>query len=353
MKRGLNQDASEEDGNCSKRLATDNGVTRAEDAAQPKRAVGNVDNLSAKLQAVELQALKYEHKAALLEQKNETLYAQLEKVILQNRVLRAGLGARFLQTEPAPQVRKVTMDGSPSKSEGLAAKRFPWLTTKSFLLPQKVMERICKCICDDELFRLRGISLLFYTAYYEQVVKCTKFPNANAFEFQYQGAPFNALRALRLARHGRRFCNVEYMDANGEKMPSELIMAISKHSFPSLSVLSLEFREGSLSCLPGNPNLIAMRVSVILENDSDAVNETKFPNLRQLRALNKPEDAAVLIRPHPQIEYMELYCSVEWRGMQVGKRNFPKLKFLESEHPIPGMTRARLRKEKVELVGSS
>jgi len=353
MKRGLNQDALKEDGYRSKRLATDSGGTRGGDSAQPKRAVESVDDLPAKLKAVELQALKFEHKAALLEQKNETLYAQLEKVILQNRVLRAGLGARFLQDEPAPKVRKVTVDVSPSKSDGHAAKRFPWLTTKSFLLPQTVMERICKCMCDDDLFRFRGISLLFYTAYYEQVVKCTKFPNANAFEFQYKGAPFNALRALRLARHGRRFCYVEFMDASRKEMPSELIMAISKYSFPSLSVLSLEFREGSLRCLPGNSNLVAMRVSVILESDSDFITQTKFPNLRQLRALNKPEDAAVLIRPHPKIEYMELYCSVEWRGMQVGKNNFPMLKFLESEHTIPGMTRARLRKEKVELVGSS
>jgi len=352
MKRGLEQGAVDVDGYPSKRPATD-GITMGGTSARPKCAVGSVEELHEKLRIAKLQALKFGHEADLLKQKNQTMYAQLEKVILQNRVLRAGLGARFLQPESTPKLRKVNLEESLSKSEGLASKRFPWLTTQSWVLPETVMKRICKCMCDDDLFRYRGLSLLFYTAYYEQAVQSTKFPNADAFEFQYKGAPFNALRAVRLARHGRRFSNVEFMDVNRKEMPSEYIMAICKHSFPSLSVLSLEFREGSLSGLPGNPNLTAMRVSVILESDSEFVNETKFPNLRQLRALNKPTDAAVLIRPHPMIMYMELYCSVEWRGMQVGKKNFPKLKFLESEHVIPAMTKIRLKKEGVELVGTS
>jgi len=352
MKRGLDQEAVNIDGYPSKRSATE-GIAVGGTSDRPKYAVGSVEDLHEKLRIAKLQNLKFGHEAALLKQKNQTLYAQLEKVILQNRVMRAGLGARFLQPESTPKLRKGTLKELSLKSEGLAAKRFPWLTTKSYVVPETVMKRICKCMCDEDLFRNRGLSLLFYTAYYEQAVQSTKFPNADAFEFQYKGAPFNALRALRLARHGRRFSNVEFMDVNRKEMPSEYIMAISKQSFPSLSVLSLEFREGSLKCLPGNQKLIAMRVSVILESDSEIVNETMFPNLRQLRALNKPTDAAVLIRPHPMITYMELYCGVEWRGMQVGKKNFPNLKFLESEHVIPPMTKLRLKKEGVELVGTS
>jgi len=336
----------------SKRLATDRVIWEG-NSSQSKCTVESVDDLQEKLKEVRLQALKFEHKAALLGQKNETLYAQLEKVMLQNRILRAGLGARFLQPETIPKGRNGTFDGLPSKFDGLAAKHFPWLSPKSYVLPHTVMKGICKFTCDNDLFRFRGVSVLFYAAYYEQIVLCTKFPKINAFEFQYKGADFNALRALQLARHGRRFPHVEYMDVNREELSSELIMAICKVSFPSLSVLSLEFRQGSLSWLPGNPNLVAMRVSVILENESELVNPTKFPNLRQLRALNKPDEAGVLIPPHPAIEFMELYCSVEWRGMQVGKKNFPKLKFLESEHVIPMVTKVRLKKDGVELMGSS
>jgi len=353
MKRVLKQEPAQANGYPSKRLAIDNGVFRVGNSFQSKCTVESYDDLHEKLKEVRLQALKFEHKAALLGQKNETLYAQLEKVILQNRVLRAGLGARFLQPETIPKGRKAIFEGFPSKFDGLGAKNFPWLSPKSYIHPHTVMKRICQFTCDDDLFRFRGVSLLFYAAYYEQIVLCTKFPKVNAFEFQYKGADFNALRALQLARHGRRFPNVEYMDVNREELSSELIMAICKLSFPSLSVLSLEFRQGSLSWLPGNTNLVAMRVSVILESDSEFVNQTKFPNLRQLRALNKPDDAAVLIPPHSAIEFMELYCSVEWRGMQVGKKNFPKLKFLESEHVIPMVTKVRLKKDGVELMGSS
>lgn len=351
MKRRLNQEALKTGGYPSKLIATDKA--REGDGDKPKFIPHRVDDLREKLKVVQLRGLKFEQKAAFWEQKNETLYARLETLRLQNRVLRAGLGARFLPTKKKPNVRKMSSQDYPSKYDGLASECFPWLLTKSYMLPKTVMKRICMCMCDDDLFRLRSVSLLFYTAYYEQVVQCMKFPNANAFEFQYKGAAFNALRALRLARRGRRFSNVEYMDVNREEMPAGLIMAICKLSFPSLSVLSLEFRYGSLRCLPGNPNLIAMRISIVQEEDSEFVNETKFPNLRQLRALNKPEDAAVLISPHPAIAFMELYCSVEWRGMQVGKKNFPKLKFLESEHAIPMRTKTRLSKDRVELVGSS
>jgi len=346
MKRGLEQEAVNGEGYPCKRLPKDN-----RGAVSP--AIPGYNDLLKELKIVQLRGLKFEQKAALWEQKNETLYAKLETLKLQNRVLRAGLGPRFLSTESPPKVSEATLGPAASSSDGIATERFPWLVAKSYLLPQTVMQRICTCFCDDDLFRFRGISALFYTAYYNQNVRCAKFPNANAYEFHYKGAPFNALRALRLATRERRFPNVEFMDVNREEMPAELIMAISKVSFPSLSVLSLEFRLGSLRCLPGNSNLVALRVSIILEEDSDFVDHTKFPNLRQLRALNKPEDAAVLIRPHPQIEYMELYCTVEWRGMQLGKRNFPKLKFVESEHPIPRMTRGRLSNERVELVGSS
>jgi len=350
MKRGREQEALETGGYPSKLRATDK--VKEGDRDKPKY-IGQKADLREKLKVVQLKGLAAEHKAAYWEQKNETMFAQLETLMLQNRVLRAGLGARFLQSEKTPSVKKMSLLDYPSTSDGLASKRFPWLVTKSYMLPQTVMKRICKCMCDDDLFRLRCVSLLFYTAYYEQIVQCMKFPNANAYEFQYKGASFNALRALRLARRGRRFSNVEFMDVNREEMPNGIIMAICKFSFPSLSVLSLEFRFGSLRCLPGNPNLNAMRISIVQEEDSEFVNEIKFPNLRQLRALNKPEDAAVLISPHPAIEFMELYCTVEWRGMQVGKKNFPKLKFLESEHPIPMRTKTRLSKDGVELVGSS
>jgi len=246
----------------------------------------------------------------------------------------------------------VAKEKTASKTQGLAAKKCPWLSFKGYSLPTAAMTRICKCLCDDDLFRFRGVSLLFYTAYYEQAAKCTKFPDADAFEFQYKGAAFNGLRAVRLARHGRRFPKLEYLDVNRGEISAELVMAITKFNFPSLCVLSLEFRLGSIKCLPGNPNLLAIRVSVITETDSQIVNPVKFPKLRQLRPLNKPEDVPVNIPPHPEIEYMELYCSVNWNGMQIGKAKFPKLKFLEAEYTIPMMTKARLNTEGVEVTES-
>jgi len=343
MKRGLKDQAF----NAAKRVAVNGGG----DVAQPKRAVEDIDDLYQKLSAAELRVLKFKHKAALAEQKSETLHAQLDKVMLENRILRSGLGATFLLPETVLKVRGVAWEESPT--QGLAAKHFPWLTAKSYTLPPTVMERICKCLCDDDLFRFRGVSLLFYSAYYEQTVKCAKFPDADAFEFQYKGVSFNALRALRLARRGRRFPKVEYLDVNRGEMSPELIMALCKYNFPSLSVLSLEFRLGSLRCLPGNPNLLALRVSITEEKDSELVNKVKFPKLRQLRALNKSDDKPVKIPSHSEIEVMELYCSVDWKGMEISKATFPKLKFLESEYPVPIMVKARLATEGVEVVSSS
>jgi len=347
MKRGLSQASTFP----SKRMATTYDIHKG-DIPLPKCSSEDAD-LYNKIKVIKLRAIKFERKAALAEQKNKTLQAQLEKIILQNKVLRAGLGARFLLPETSTKVKRTEREDSPCTSQGEASKRFPWLAPKSFILPHTVMERITKCLSDDDLFRFREVSILFYTAYYEQAVTCTKFPTADAFEFQYKGATFNALRALRLALHGRRYPNVEYLDAHQENMSSELIMTISQYNFPSLCVLSLEFRSGSLKGLPGNPKLIALRVSVTQENDGDYLNEVKFPKLRQLRALNKSDDPKVKIGPHRAIEYMELYCSVDWQRMLIGKENFPELKFLESEFSVPTMLKSRLRNEGVELVISS
>jgi len=341
MKRGLSQAGT----SPSKRVA--HGYKG--DVALPKRAPEDVNNLLLKLRAAEEKALKFEHRTALAELKNETIEAQMEKVILENRVLRAGLGARFLLPKSRPKKRAFVRD----ESQGSASERFPWLTTKSYNLPQAAMERITSFLCDDELFLFRELSLLFYTAYYEQVVKCTKFPEVDAFEFHYKGAAFNALRALRLARHGRRYPNVEFLDVHQVEMPAELIMAIRRYNFPSLSVLSLEFKLGSLNSLPGNANLVALRVSVTQAEDGDFINEGKFPKLRQLRPMNKPNDPLVKIGPHKAIEYLELYCGTDFTGMLVGKKSFPRLRFLESEFDVPAMVKIRLQNEGVELVISS
>jgi len=352
MKRELERETSQTDTYPSKRVAIQSGVNGGGEASQPKRAVQDTDDLYQKLGAAELQTMKSEHKAALAEQRNRTLHAQVEKVLLENRILRSELGSTFLLPETTLRGRMIASEKSASKSQGLAAKNFPWLSFQGYTLPASVMKRICKCLCDDDLFRFREISLLFYTAYYEQEVKCTKFPDVDAYEFQYKGPNFNSLRAVRMAKHGRRFPKVEYLDVNRGEISAELIMAICKLNFPSLLVLSLEFRLGSLKYLPGIPNLLALRVSIIEEKEGDIVNPVKFPKLRQLRAINKPEDAVVKIPPHPEIEYMELYCSVDWNGMQIQKAKFPKLKFLESEYAVPMMTKARLSTEGVEVAES-
>jgi len=336
----------------AKRVAIQREVNGGEEAFQSKRTVLDTNDLYQKLSVAELKTLKFQHKAALAEERSMTLHSQIDKVMLENQILRSELGGSFLLPVATLKDRIIAKEQSASKSQGLAAKTFPWLSFKGYNLPNTVMKRICKCLCDDDLFRFRGISLLFYTAYFEQAVKCTKFPNADAFEFQYKGPEFNALRAVRLARHGRRFPKLEYLDVNRGEISAELTMAISPYNFPSLCVLSLEFRLGSIQCLPGNPNLLALRVSIIQEKESEIVNPVKFPKLRQLRGLNKPDDAVVKIPPHPQIEYMELYCSVDWTGMDIGKAKFPKLKFLESEYIIPMMTKARLSTEGVEVTES-
>jgi len=227
--------------------------------------------------------------------------------------------------------------------------KFKWLRTsktvpfgaKNVDFPDELIRHITTFLNDETLFVLRGTSLMFYDAYYGQSVK------KEAGSWECARRKFRAVRAVRLAKMGRVFPNVEYLDMYSRDrdfdygLRNDELECINPRCFPSLEAIycgTLD-RRGTLKCLPGHPRMTAIAIPCY-DEQAEFITEEKYPNLLTLRCYGDgalPDE----MPPHSQLTRLELNCDeIPW--MSITRDTYPSLEVLSCQDDVPELTRVEL-----------
>jgi len=195
--------------------------------------------------------------------------------------------------------------------------KFEWLRVIKFPeFPDDLMRYILSYLNDNDRFKLRGLSSLFYELYYYQRV-------------HERTKPFKDERAIRLAKRGRRFMMVEHLQTHFDGISRSDLQFISPYNFPRLkSFYSYKRLNGSEFHRLRHPGLV--RLSVILENPrlTQSITEQRFPKLEELdldyRRRVPPLRA---INPHSSLKKLTIFKSqLEANFLKsISREHFPEL----------------------------
>jgi len=229
--------------------------------------------------------------------------------------------------------------------------KFTWLNDLGFIPPEAIVKYILKFLNDDDLFRLRGTSLMFYEAFYSQEVSTVE----GSLE---TSCPFNATRAIKLAWKGRVFTRLqalhtkfyEYRSADVfTSLSSDDLSVINPRFFPKLRSLRLgQTRDGvSLRGLPPHPRLISLTGPSYEEDDYMYITDEKFPKLRSLDLFY---NFMAKFTRLSNLEVLGVDCEeIAWE--EINHSNFPKLRLLRvRRNEIPKAVRTRLELRGVECI---
>jgi len=207
-------------------------------------------------------------------------------------------------SEPEIVVEKKPITAA-SKQE---KQKFPPPNPSSFWnIPADLQLKLTEYLEDDELFEARTINRIFYRGFYEQKV-VSKTRN------------FNYSRALKLAKIGRVFKNLEYFQLSiGYTVSSAFAKNLNPLHFPAFHHLDLEIDTmGCVDDIPINPNIrkVRIRASVF------AVDIKRFPNLEELIC---GIEVTVLVKRHPQLKVLDCHCHSLMPAENLTTENFPAL----------------------------
>jgi len=229
--------------------------------------------------------------------------------------------------------------------------KFTWLNDFGFTPPEAIVKYILKFLNDDDLFRLRETSLMFYEAFYSQEVSTVEGTLETS-------CPFNATRAIKLAWKGRVFTRLQALHTtfNEDRNPvvfsslsSDDLSVINPRFFPKLRSLRLgQTRDGvSLRGLPPHPCLISITGPSYEEDDYMYITDEKFPKLKSLDLFY---NFMAKFTRLSNLEVLGVDCEeIAWE--EINQRNFPRLRLLRvRRNGIPKAVRNRLHLSGVECI---
>jgi len=201
--------------------------------------------------------------------------------------------------------------------------KFGWLRVTKFPeFPDDLMRYILSYVNDNDRFKLRGLSLLFYESYYYQVVN-------------ERTTPFNDERAIRLAKTGRKFVMIEHLQTRYVGISRRDIQYISPYSFPRLQSFHSYRRlnESEFSRLR-HPGLV--KLTLVLETPDLArlITQQRFPKLEFLDVdFRRRVPPLVAINPHGNLKKLIIIKARLAANFfqSVSRENFPRLENIEIE----------------------
>jgi len=207
-------------------------------------------------------------------------------------------------------VKKQLVEAHPRKKH-----KFSWLNPPKFWnIPEDLLLKLTNYLDDEELFEARLVSRIFYGAYYEQRVTV-------------ETSIFNFARALKLAKMGRVFKNLEFFWLQRGEIDSLTVANLNPLHFPSLIFLDVSWGDyengdnySESDDIPGNPNIRKVRIT---DSGAHWLNGERFPNLEEL-IWAKDEDLEFMPGRLPKLRSIEFQCLVvDWD--EITKDNFPAL----------------------------
>jgi len=288
------------------------------DNSQKKESMSNID----------LSELLLENQRLKLESKYRTDLYAMEKDALK-LVIELRTENKLLKKEISRLEKEnhglVNRDNHGSLDKNEIARRletFPWLPiygnkkaqTKSTEnsrgsikwkeFPTDIAFSILKLLPDEDLFVLRGLSTLFYEAFYkqEQHVDCE--------------------RCIWLAKRGRKFANLKFIHAFDDFTWKEFRVLDQSH-FPKLEVLWLE--NSSPRLMKSHPNLRELQFTIHEYDDLQWVSDKKFPSLEVL-IFSTEED---LFDDQPnRVEHLPAHKNITHFGFDFGEPSIEEIREL-------------------------
>jgi len=235
------------------------------------------------------------------------------------------------------QTRDIATQKWSSKCKTVAVERekrhqFPWLIARKWPeFPKEILRYVVSYLNDEDRFRLRGLSLFFYETYYcQHINEDTK--------------PFNDERAIKLARKGRRFTNIEHLQTRYVSITAADLQFISPYHFPSLKSFFSD-RTVSEKRFARLRHPLLVKLSVLLEKPREArcITEQRFPNL-QILDVDFRERGAELGAINPHRILKRLICPKVKLGanffLSISRAHFPKLECIEMDSRVLSSNRA-------------
>jgi len=173
--------------------------------------------------------------------------------------------------------------------------------------PTDLAFSILKFLPDEDLFVLRGLSTLFYEAFYSQEdnVDCE--------------------RCIWLAKRGRKFANLKFIHAFDDFTWKEF-RVLGPSNFPKLEVLWLE--NSSPRLMKSHPNLRELQFTAHEYDDLQWVSYKKFPALEVL-IFSWEED---LFEDHPnRVEHLPEHKNLTHFGFDFCEASLEEIKELTKE----------------------
>jgi len=192
-------------------------------------------------------------------------------------------------------------------------RKFPWLNRTSFCnIPDDLIRKLTEYLNDDELFAARFLNRIFYGSFYGQRVS-----------YEYSGKWFNFERALKLAKIGRIFGNLEYFEL--KFWNEDCVQYLDGLHFPSLKYLDI-YADGEK--VPRNVNIKTVRCA--RDCRSFWLTHKKFPNIEEL--IWAMDDYLRDTGWLPQMRIIRFdFCHLNW-WKHITKKKYPSLKIV-SFHP--------------------
>jgi len=268
-----------------------------------------------------LMILRYESEKKV--QAEILLRTQMEKRLLKEQLKRSEMEKKCLIE------RLKRMEGEKYRKKSHAQSKrnhqFSWFNKWGFEPSDAIMKYILEFLNDDDLFRLRETSLIFYDAFYSQEVLRVKGSLSTS-------RPFNATRAIKLALKGRVFTKIQALHTpfNEDRDPevystlsSDDLSVIDPKHFPRLHSLRLgQTREGvSLRGLPPHNGILFLTGPSYEQDDYMYITDEKFPVLKRLDLFY---NFTARFTRLSALEELGVDCErIVWK--EINRFNFPKL----------------------------
>jgi len=176
-------------------------------------------------------------------------------------------------------------------------------------MPDDLSRKIATYLTDDDLFKMRGLNRVFYSAYYDQKIV---FGSEN----------FNFDRAVKLGNRGGVFKKLSYLEIDNWFRATDTIP--SSEAFPVLRVFNN--RLVSKRVLQKIPLKLARGLTTIEGNGHDLgpLHSCSFPNVKQLTVHDNVR--RLDINPLPNLEKLVLNFRVTAYDFElICRAYFPKL----------------------------
>jgi len=292
-----------------------------------------------------LMILRYESEKKV--QAEILLRTQTEKRLLKEQLKRCEIEKKCL----IERIKRMEAEKYRRKSlvSSKRSHKFSWFKKWEFEPSDEIMKYILNFLNDDDLFRLRETSLIFYEAFYCQEVLPVKGS-------LYTSRPFNATRAIKLALKDRVFTKLQALHTafNEDRHPeiyttlsSDDLSVINSKYFPKLRSLRLgQTREGvSLRGLPPHNGLLYLTGPSYEQDDYMYITDDKFPKLKRLDLFY---NFTAKFTRLSCLEELGVDCElIAWK--EINRSNFPKLLRLRvRRNNIPEEERTRFKSLGIE-----